>query len=398
MKAAALPLSFALFALPAAAAGPSDSDCLACHDGVSLGESVHAQAGLSCIDCHSDLAKLKDFPHEEKLAPANCAACHEEPVAQHAAGIHAKALAEGRKGARCADCHGAAHGILPKSDPKSPTNHFNVPQTCAKCHDAKDGLVSRFEDSIHGRALEKAGLKVAPSCVTCHSAHDIRDPRDEKSPVHRTNVPKTCGSCHEGILAKYDQSVHGKAVAGGNARAAVCIDCHTAHTIRNVEVPAWKLDVIRECGTCHSESLKTYRDGFHGQASALGFTRVAACADCHGSHDILPLADPASRVNAANLVATCGRCHAGATASYVKYDPHAKPHDKERSAPVYYTALFMELLLAGVFSFFGLHVALWFPREIRLRQKRAAEARAREAKAPDAEAKAEEKKDGDEPR
>ena len=82
----------------------------------------------------------------------------------------------------------------------------------------------------------------------------------------------------------------------------------------------------------------------------------------------------------------------------MKYDPHAKPHDKQRSAPVYYTALFMELLLAGVFSFFGLHVALWFPREIRLRRQRAAEEKAAESKAPVAEEKAEEKKDGDEPR
>jgi nitrate/TMAO reductase-like tetraheme cytochrome c subunit len=368
---------------------------MACHDGVSLGSSIHAQAGLSCVDCHSDLAALKEFPHAEKLAPANCAACHDDVAAKHASGIHAQALAAGRKGARCVDCHGAGHEVLPASDPKSPTNHFNVPHTCAKCHDAKDGLVSRFEDSIHGKALEKSGLKVAPNCVTCHSAHDVRDPRDEASPVHHSSIPKTCGSCHEGILARYERSVHGKAVAGGNARAAVCTDCHTAHGIRDVAVPAWKLDVIRECGTCHSQSLKTYRDGFHGQASALGFTRVAACADCHGSHEILAVADPLSRVNKANLVQTCGRCHKGASESYVKYDPHAEPHDRERSAPVYYTTLFMQVLLAGVFSFFGLHVALWFPRELHVRHQRAA-AQGRPAAAPE-QPDQEEKKDGDEP-
>jgi hypothetical protein len=40
---------------------------------------------------------------------------------------------------------------------------------------------------------------------------------------------------------------------------------------------------------------------------------------------------------------------------------------------VYFTAGFMKLLLAGVFAFFGLHTALWFPRELRaLRQRRAA--------------------------
>jgi predicted CxxxxCH...CXXCH cytochrome family protein len=388
-------VALSLVAFAAAAAVPPDSDCLSCHDGVALGESIHAQAGLSCVDCHSDLQALKEFPHAEKLEPANCAACHDDAAAKHASGLHAKALATGRKGARCADCHGAGHAVLPSSDPKSPTSHFNVPQTCAKCHDEKDGLVSRFEDSIHGKALAKSGLKVAPNCITCHSAHDVRDPRDEKSPVHRASIAKTCGSCHSGILATYETSVHGKAVAGGDARAAVCTDCHSAHGIRDVRVPAWKLGVIQECGTCHRQSLKTYRDGFHGQASALGFTRVAACADCHGSHDIRPVAEPASRVNSANLVQTCGRCHAGANASYVKYDPHAEPHDKARSAPVYYTTLFMEVLLAGVFSFFGLHVALWFPREVRLRRERARKAAA-PAKAP-ARPDEEEKKDGDEP-
>jgi nitrate/TMAO reductase-like tetraheme cytochrome c subunit len=388
--------ALSLVALAARAAGPTDADCLSCHDGVSLGESIHAQAGLSCTDCHSDLSSLKEFPHAEKLEPANCVACHDDASAKHASGIHAQALAEGRRGARCTDCHGAGHAVLPSSDAKSPTNHFNVPHTCAKCHDEKDGLVSRFEDSIHGKALGKSGLKVAPNCVTCHSAHDVRDPRDEASPVHRASIARTCGSCHAGILARYETSVHAKAVAGGNTRAAVCTDCHTAHGIRDVAVPAWKLSVIQECGTCHSQSLKTYRDGFHGQASALGFTRVAACADCHGSHEILAVADPGSRVNKANLVQTCGRCHTGASESYVKYDPHARPHDKERSAPVYYTTLFMQVLLAGVFSFFGLHVALWFPKEVRVRRARARAPAATTADEPEAPAQ-EDKKDGDEP-
>jgi predicted CxxxxCH...CXXCH cytochrome family protein len=350
--------------------GPADEDCLACHDGASLGESVHAQAGLACTDCHADLAQLGEFPHAEKLAPASCGACHAEAVSEHAAGVHATAQAAGRPSAGCSDCHGPGHGIRPAADPESPTNHFNVPKTCESCHSgAHAGSASRFDDSIHGHALAKSGLKVAPSCVTCHSVHDIRGPRDTQSPVHRSQIPRTCGSCHAGILPVYDESVHGQAVAGGDVRAAICTDCHSAHAIAVAAMPAWKLEVIRECGTCHSQSLKTYRDGFHGQVTALGFTRVAACADCHGSHDIQRAAHPRSRVARANLVQTCGRCHPGANERYVQYDPHARPDDPSRSAPVYYTALFMKLLLAGVFSFFGLHVALWFPRELRARRE-----------------------------
>jgi hypothetical protein len=35
---------------------------------------------------------------------------------------------------------------------------------------------------------------------------------------------------------------------------------------------------------------------------------------------------------------------------------------------VYYTALFMNVLLAGVFTFFAVHTALWFPRSWRDRE------------------------------
>jgi hypothetical protein len=32
--------------------------------------------------------------------------------------------------------------------------------------------------------------------------------------------------------------------------------------------------------------------------------------------------------------------------------------------------MFMKVLLAGVFAFFGIHTALWFPRELRERRRR----------------------------
>ena len=62
---------------------PGNDDCLTCHadrdakrsNGSSvfvvkqkLDSSVHGQAGVACVDCHSDLAKTSDFPH--KAAPA----------------------------------------------------------------------------------------------------------------------------------------------------------------------------------------------------------------------------------------------------------------------------------------------------------------------------------------
>jgi hypothetical protein len=63
-------------------------------------------------------------------------------------------------------------------------------------------------------------------------------------------------------------------------------------------------------------------------------------------------------------VSTCQKCHAGATASFAKYDPHADREDRARNPLLFYAAMFMEALLAGVFLFFGLHTALWFSRSV----------------------------------
>jgi len=80
---------------------------------------------------------------------------------------------------------------------------------------------------------------------------------------------------------------------------------------------------------------------------------------------VRPAADPLSTVNSANLLSTCRNCHANAGAQLVSWDPHPQPKNKERSILVYYTNIFMEFLLAGVFLFFGLHTVLWAYRSFR---------------------------------
>jgi hypothetical protein len=35
------------------------------------------------------------------------------------------------------------------------------------------------------------------------------------------------------------------------------------------------LDIVKECGTCHEDLFRTYRDTYHGQVTSLGFTRTA---------------------------------------------------------------------------------------------------------------------------
>jgi nitrate/TMAO reductase-like tetraheme cytochrome c subunit len=372
-------------------APPANSDCFACHEDDSAAradgrpvvvktavfeKSVHG--ALACVDCHADLARA-ELPHPEKLAKVDCATCHAEPVQQYAASVHATARASGTDvAATCVDCHGM-HDIRRSKDPESRTYHFNVAVTCARCHGnaeiiAKGKIPSdvtkAFADSIHGRALSRSGLIVAPTCSDCHGAHDIRRPTDPESRVSSRHVPATCGTCHEGIERQFETSTHGRLLAQGAGGGPACQTCHTAHGIQRTESAGWQLSVIGQCGTCHADRIETFRDTFHGQVTSLGFRTVAGCADCHGVHEILPASDPRSPISPGRLVETCGKCHEGANASFVQYDPHANKHDRRRSPLLFYTTRFMNVLLAGVFGFFGLHTTMWFAKELRVRRGR----------------------------
>jgi DnaJ-class molecular chaperone len=389
-------------------------------DAGALKASTHA--GLECVACH----QTATAPHDEKLPPVNCAGCHDKPREALRTGVHGAVKVRGgppavacaschgthqvqraasltidtcatchasqvqaykgsihgrsRQGgdteaATCRSCHGPAHTIVSKTNSESPVYHLNLPRTCAQCH-ADAALAKRhniqvgnvyqlYMDSIHGRAVTRSGLLVSANCSDCHGSHGIRPRTDPTSRVFRANIPETCGTCHAGILKIYAASVHGKVpAAGARGRAAVCTDCHSAHQIRRVEGAPWQLDAIRECGHCHQAALKTYRETFHGKVTELGFTRIAKCADCHGSHAILPASDPRSTISPARLVETCRQCHAQASPAFVEFHPHADAADKTRFPFLHQVSVFMTLLLAGTFAFFGLHTLLWFPRSL----------------------------------
>jgi hypothetical protein len=375
---------------------PTNDLCLMCHgdpelaasdgrpvfvDDARLAESVHGWLGLACVDCHADLAAAPDFPHADRLAPVACGTCHPSAVSAYDTGIHAVARRDTGNGAAatCVDCH-TTHDILPSSDSRSSTYALNLPATCSRCHGDADiiargriaigNVADLYDDSIHGQAISRSGLLVSANCSSCHGTHDIRAEADPESRVHRTNVPAVCGSCHEGILNVYDAGAHGMGVTDGNGQAPICIDCHTAHDIRRTDIGSWQLDAIQECGTCHADEIRTYRDTLHGQVTSLGFVRVATCADCHSSHAVYPSTDPRSTVSGERRLDTCRQCHASATDGFAKYDPHADRHDRDRNPLLYYVGLFMDWLLIGVFSFFGLHALLWLPRGLAVRRER----------------------------
>jgi len=370
----------------------ANADCLDCHtdpankrrvNGHSeplalfptngFAKSVHSQ--LDCIDCHDG---IKEMVHDKNVPPPNCAGCHEKEGKDYAGSIHGMSHKMGASGAaQCWDCHGA-HEMVPVKSASSPVYKLNLPATCAKCHSNATltreyqiqfpEAASQYMDSIHGNALLKMGLIVAPSCNDCHGAHGIKRSVDRDSPINHANVAKTCGKCHVGIEETYKKSVHGQLLAVGDPRGPVCIDCHSAHQIVNPTGKNFKTLSDQRCGKCHEDRLEHYRETYHGKAMMLGkpnaAPEVAACYDCHGFHDVLPAADPASHLSTNNILATCQKCHAGATIGFTEYRPHANPLDKKNYPLLHVVFLAMTGLLIGTFAFFGAHTLAWLVRAV----------------------------------
>lgn len=357
-------------------AAQAQTDCLGCHsdktmqdaaghsiavDGKTFSASIHGS--LKCNDCHRDIT---GYPHPDKIAPVKCETCHAEANFDLGGSVHASVSAN-----PCTSCHGNAHAIVVKTDPRSAVYPLNIPHTCGACHGndklAKDHHLSNvypsYLDSIHGFALSTEGLLVAANCQSCHGSHHILSHKNPESSTYRAHIPATCGNCHAKIATQFASGAHGKALARGNPKAPVCTDCHTAHAIQQPEDAAFRAHTAPLCGSCHADKASTYRDTFHSQLSLLGgYVETARCWDCHGSHEVLPASDPRSPIAPANLVHTCGQCHTTANARFVKYQPHADARDWKMNLPLYLVRLFMNVLLVTVLTFFLIHTILWIVR------------------------------------
>jgi len=334
----------------AAAELAQDGLCFDCHDAEpAFADSVHGD--FSCLDCHGDAHRIT-APSEDA-----CGDCHDAGD-DLAASAHAD-------GAGCQDCHGAAHTLIAVDDLESPMSTLGQLQTCAGCHDSPPELVESYLSSVHSRALLNAGLLAAPACSDFHGGHTILPAEATASTVSRAHVPETCGACHSLLLAQWtSESAHGAAWVAGSEDGPTCVDCHSSHEIVRATAAGRRLDLPEDCGGCHGDAYSTYRDGFHGKASDLGFATVANCSDCHTPHANLPADDPRSSVHPDNLVTTCGQCHDAVTPAFASFDPHADPSDPRRHRGLYRVWLFMTALLIAVFGSFGIHDALWLQRSL----------------------------------
>lgn len=217
--------------------------------------------------------------------------------------------------------------------------------SCVDCHAALPeplGVAQeKFSEDIHAQK----GL----SCVSCHGGDATRDDPDKamskkagwKGRIDRRKIPELCGSCHSDPayirqfnpslrtdqLGQYRTSIHGKRLAEGDSKVAVCTDCHSVHDVRAPSDPRSTVNpvnVATTCTRCHADEkymsgyriptdqFVKYRGSVHYQALVVrGDLSAPTCPTCHGNHGAAPPGvDKVQNV--------CSNCHAFQAQMYEK--------------------------------------------------------------------------------
>ena len=312
----------------------SNETCLSCHatpgmqttlpsgeilnltvDPEVFNNSIHGKQGYGCVQCHTDIT---EFPHR----PLEAQTRREVSLLYY--------------------------------------------QNCTRCHQANYDATM---DSVHSQALEN-GNQEAALCVDCHGFHDVGDPNE---PISKS--ARTCERCHSTIFAEYAESVHGSAMIGeGNPDVPTCIDCHGVHNVSGPSNSEFHLFSPQLCAECHADEelmnkygistnvFNSYVSDFHGttvifQQQVEGQeTNKPVCIDCHGVHNMGKVDEHESMVIRENLLATCQRCHPGATANFADaWLGHYEP-DLERFPAVYLVDLFYRIFIPAVLGFMVLFV------------------------------------------
>jgi hypothetical protein len=145
-------------------------------------------------------------------------------------------------------------------------------------------ILENFSESIHGEGLLRKGLIVAPSCVSCHTAHSILPHTDAASSIARRNIAATCATCHAEIELVHRKVIKGELWEKEAHVLPACVDCHQPHKIRKVFYDQGVAD--KDCMRCHEDPELTARaDGrsLHVEGASLAGSRHATttCSQCH---------------------------------------------------------------------------------------------------------------------
>lgn len=206
---------------------------------------------------------------------------------------------------------------------------------CQKCH-AKPGLTKKLESgevqlltiSTHDFL---ASMHKETSCEDCHSDIDEDEHGKTKKAIRSKRAYDrsylgSCKVCHEKNQAKYDDGLHARMVRAGQDDAPLCTDCHESHTLKSVKDPA-PIEAV-PCKQCHEKVFDAYRHDVHGLLRASKGDKAPICKDCHRTHDIQVAASDTG------IRDSCVTCHKDAGAKHKDWLPNATRHFETISCAV----------------------------------------------------------------
>jgi hypothetical protein len=208
--------------------------------------------------------------------------------------------------------------------------------SCVDCHSALPEPLGVTQEKFSQDIHTQKGL----SCHSCHGGDPTKDAPDQamsrkagwKGKINRREIPELCASCHSnpaymrqfnpGLrtdqLAQYHTSVHGKRLATGDTKVAVCTDCHSVHDLKAPNDPRSTVNpvnVAQTCARCHADPnyMSTYSiptDQFaryntsvhHTALVARGDLSAPTCSTCHGNHGAAP-------PGVSSVQNVCSTCH-----------------------------------------------------------------------------------------
>lgn len=228
-------------------------------------------------------------------APQQCGLCHPEMRVEHRSSIHAL------EQVGCTDCHGGNPEAIQvelahRGAFRGRITRKQIPALCARCHSDAERMrpynlptdqYALYQISGHGRKLARGDQRVAV-CTDCHGTHGVLSPSDPSSSAHHRNIPATCGKCHgdPALMARYglQSDVYEEYLGSRHAEELL--------QKGNRAAP--------ECSRCH---------GVHG-AAPPGFGDVEkVCGGCHTSARRAFLDGPHAEAMAQAGLPECVSCH-----------------------------------------------------------------------------------------
>ncbi len=114
--------------------------CYACHPGFQTlcQRDVHMAKGITCVNCHGDMATVANPLRRPWVDEPTCQSCHQQrkPHFQFEEPGRLFKDSRGHQGVHCAACHGSPHAITPTitaPDNVQAVMHQGFPGTIRKC-------------------------------------------------------------------------------------------------------------------------------------------------------------------------------------------------------------------------------------------------------------------------